>query len=98
MAPLYTKPKFLIGIANLFATGGATLYLKNKIEYSLEENEARSDEIEGTLRGHIGLIHEAHDRIEKKLGTAGIGAGGLENRDIYDQRGKDEKKDKKDNK
>ncbi|KAF2217838.1 hypothetical protein CERZMDRAFT_31806 [Cercospora zeae-maydis SCOH1-5] len=95
MAPFYAKPTFLIGVANLFATGGATLYLKNKIEYSLEENEARSDEIEGTLRGHIGLIHEAHDRIEKKIGSAGVGPGGLENRDIYDERGRDEKKIKK---
>ncbi|KAI5366408.1 hypothetical protein Slin15195_G079280 [Septoria linicola] len=92
MAPFYAKPSFLIGVANLFATGGATYYLKGKIDYSLEENEARADEIEGTLRGHIGLIHEAHDRIEAKVGSAGRGKGGLENREMYDQRGRDDKK------
>lgn len=90
--PLYTKPTFLLSILNLCATGGATYYLQNQISYSLEENEARADEIEGTLRGHIGLIHEAHERIEAKIGSAGIGKGGLENRDLYDQRGRDEGK------
>ena len=31
-----------------------------------EEQEARLDEIEGTLRGHVGLIEDSLDRIEGK--------------------------------
>lgn len=37
----------------------------------LEENEARMDELEGTLRGHIGLIEESLDRLEGKGGAPG---------------------------
>ena len=39
--------------------------------YNLEEHEARMDELEGTLRGHIGLIEEALDRLEGKAGEKG---------------------------
>lgn len=35
-------------------------------DYNLQEHEARMDELEGTLRGHIGLIEEALERIEGK--------------------------------
>lgn len=61
------KPKVLAPLAgNVLAIGGATYYLQSKLNYNLEEQEARLDEIEGTLRGHIGLIEDALDRIEKK--------------------------------
>jgi len=52
--------------ANLSAIGGATYYLRSHHIYNLEEHEARMDELEGTLRGHIGLIEDALDRIEGK--------------------------------
>ncbi|KAJ4401327.1 hypothetical protein N0V91_007991 [Didymella pomorum] len=72
---------------NVLAIGGATYYLQSKINYNLEEQEARLDEIEGTLRGHIGLIEDALDRIEKKP---------FQNHQekLYSQRARDEKKDK----
>lgn len=61
------KPKVLVPLTgNILAIGSSTYYLQSKINYSLEEQEARLDEIEGTLRGHIGLIEDALDRIEKK--------------------------------
>jgi len=48
-------------ITNLSAIGGATIYLRSCHQenigwhnYNLEEHEARMDELEGTLRGHIG--------------------------------------------
>ena len=51
---------------NLFAIVSSTYYLRSHHVYNLEEQEARLDEIEGTLRGHIGLIEDALDRIEGK--------------------------------
>jgi hypothetical protein len=51
---------------NLLAIGTSTLYLRSRLNYNLEEQEARLDEIEGTLRGHIGLIEDALDRVEGK--------------------------------
>lgn len=61
------KPKMLVPLAgNVVAITSATYYLQSKLNYNLEEQEARLDEIEGTLRGHIGLIEDALDRIEKK--------------------------------
>lgn len=89
---IFSKPSFLLGLTNLFATGGAVYYLQNKLNYNLEEQEARFDEVEGTLRGHIGLIEEALDRLEAKIGTGGRGKGGLENREMYEKRGKDDRK------
>ena len=63
----YTKPIHLIPTAlNLLAIGSSTYYLRSRINYNLEEQEARLDEIEGTLRGHIGLIEDALDRVEGK--------------------------------
>ena len=47
--------------------GASTYLLREHHIYNLEEHEARMDELEGTLRGHIGLIEEALDRLE---GTA----------------------------
>ena len=63
----FLNPKMLVPLTgNVLAIGSATFYLQSKINYNLEEQEARLDEIEGTLRGHIGLIEDALDRIEKK--------------------------------
>ena len=55
----------------LTAVGGATYNLRAHHIYNLEEHEARMDELEGTLRGHIGLIEEALDRLEGKGGVPG---------------------------
>jgi hypothetical protein len=65
------SPTFLMGLANLFAIGGATYHLRSHHIYNLEEHEARMDELEGTLRGHIGLIEESLERIEGKQLTKG---------------------------
>lgn len=75
----------------LTAIGGTAYLTRKQLDYNLEEQEARFDEVEGTLRGHIGLIEEALARIEKQVGSAGIGKGGLENREAYEKRGKDDR-------
>jgi hypothetical protein len=59
--------------ANLSAIAGATFYVHKFQVMHLEENEARMDELEGTLRGHIGLIEEALDRLEGKATEADRG-------------------------
>ncbi|KAF2846779.1 hypothetical protein T440DRAFT_471653 [Plenodomus tracheiphilus IPT5] len=65
--PWYTNAKIIYpATLNLLTIGGSTLYLRSRIAYNLEEQEARLDEIEGTLRGHMGLIEDALDRIEGK--------------------------------
>ena len=51
---------------NLAAIAGSTYLLREHHIYNLQEHEARMDELEGTLRGHIGLIEEALDRLEGK--------------------------------
>lgn len=51
---------------NLSAIAGATYLLRSHHIYNLEEHEARMDELEGTLRGHIGYIEESLDRLEGK--------------------------------
>jgi hypothetical protein len=80
------KAKRLIPISlNFLAIGGSTFYLRSKIDYNLEEQEARLDEIEGTLRGHIGLIEDALDRVEGKK-------NGNKMEELYSKRGRDEKK------
>lgn len=64
----------------------------NKLERNHEEAEARMDELEGTLRGHIGLIEESLERLEGK-GSGGWGKGmGEKGEQMYQSRGKDEKK------
>ncbi|KAK2611016.1 hypothetical protein N8I77_004399 [Diaporthe amygdali] len=57
----------LLGLANLSALGAATFYLKSLHMRNLEEHEeheARMDGLEGTLRGHIGLIEDSLERLE----------------------------------
>jgi hypothetical protein len=68
---------------NMLAIGGSTYYLQSKIAYNLEEQEARLDEIEGTLRGHIGLIEDALDRVEGKK-------DGKKMEELYGKRGREE--------
>lgn len=62
----WRSPTALLQLANLAALGGMTAYFKNHHDYNLQEHEARMDELEGTLRGHIGLIEEALERLEGK--------------------------------
>ena len=49
-----------------------------------EEQEARLDEIEGTIRGHVGLIEDSLDRIEGKPNS------GKQDK-LYNERSKDGK-------
>ena len=66
MNPLrFLSVKVLLGL-NLSALTASTYLLRSHHVYNLEEHEARMDELEGTLRGHIGLIEEALDRLEGK--------------------------------
>ncbi|CBX96031.1 hypothetical protein IAQ61_004856 [Plenodomus lingam] len=73
---------------NLTVVAGFATYLGSRVDKeldrNLEEQEARLDEIEGTLRGHIGLIEDSLDRIEGKPN-----AGKQE--ELYGKRGRDEK-------
>ncbi|KAI9715069.1 MAG: hypothetical protein M1812_006187 [Candelaria pacifica] len=82
------KPTFLLGTINLSAIFGSTYLLRSWHVHNLEEHEARMDELEGTLRGHIGLIEEALDRIE---GNATEADRGKKTADYYSKRGRDEK-------
>jgi hypothetical protein len=82
------KAKRLLPISlNLLAIAGSTYYLQSRVAYNLEEQEARLDEIEGTLRGHIGLIEDALDRIEGK-------EDGKKMEELCGKRGRDEKQKK----
>lgn len=81
----------ILGLANLSALGAMTLYFKSHHDYNLEEHEARMDELEGTLRGHIGLIEDSLERIEgQKINGQSERAQAL-----YLARGRDEKKGSK---
>jgi hypothetical protein len=91
MQSLFKAKRLLPTSLNLLAIGSSTYYLQSKIAYNLEEQEARLDEIEGTLRGHIGLIEDALDRIEGKK-------NGNKMEDLYGKRGRDEKTAKNDGK
>jgi hypothetical protein len=54
----------ILGIANLTVVGAATVYFKSHHERNLLQHESRMDELEGTLRGHIGLMEDALERLE----------------------------------
>lgn len=71
MSGSFRSPSFLIGLVNLAAIGGSTYWMRSHHVYNLQEHEARMDELEGTLRGHIGLIEEALDRLEGHGGERG---------------------------
>ncbi|KAM0800449.1 hypothetical protein BDR22DRAFT_889495 [Usnea florida] len=84
---LLRHPLLLLGV-NLSAIASSTYYLRSHHIYNLEEHEARMDELEGTLRGHIGLIEEALDRLEGK-GTEADRNKKMN--EYYGKRGRDEK-------
>ncbi|KAI9894639.1 MAG: hypothetical protein M1814_001995 [Vezdaea aestivalis] len=65
-------PLTALGV-QLSALAGTTCLLRAHHIYNLEEHEARMDELEGTLRGHIGIIEEALDRLEGKATEADRG-------------------------
>lgn len=50
----------------LSAIGASTYHSRQQHQTTREEQDARLDEIEGTLRGHVGLIEDALDRLEGK--------------------------------
>ena len=72
MASIIRNPLFSL-VTTLAAVGSSTYLLRSHHIHSLEEHEARMDELEGTLRGHIGLIEEALDRLEGKATEADRG-------------------------
>ncbi|OCL06901.1 hypothetical protein AOQ84DRAFT_68714 [Glonium stellatum] len=65
---LYWNPAALLGCMNLAAIFGAIIYLRSHHIHNLREHEAWIDEIAETLRGHIGLIEGAVERLENKHG------------------------------
>ncbi|QDS72639.1 hypothetical protein FKW77_002387 [Venturia effusa] len=66
----FLKPRTAIPLAtNLLAVGAATVYLRSHLVFNHQEAEARMDEIEGTLRGHIGLIENSLERLELETGS-----------------------------
>ncbi|KAK5461291.1 hypothetical protein LTS15_003354 [Exophiala xenobiotica] len=78
-------------LTNLTAIGGATYYLQTWHKFNYEEHEARMDELEGTLRGHIGLIEESLDRLE---GKGGEEDRGKKMNEYYGKRDRNEKREK----
>lgn len=78
----------ILGLANLSALGAMTFYFKSHHDYNLEEHEARMDELEGTLRGHIGLIEDSLERIEGQK----INGQSEKAQALYAARGRDDKK------
>ncbi|KAF1943707.1 hypothetical protein EJ02DRAFT_127074 [Clathrospora elynae] len=84
---LFKNDLVLVG-TNLSVVAGFATYLGSRVETKLdrmeEDQEARLDEIEGTLRGHIGLIEDSLDRIEGK-------PDGGKKDGMYDTRGRDTK-------
>lgn len=80
----------VLGVANLAALAAATMYLKSHDESNLAQHEARMDELEGTLRGHIGLVEESLERIEGRK-MDGLGAKAEQ---MYTARGREDKKGK----
>ena len=79
--------------ANIALTGTAFWNLREHHVYNLEEHEARMDELEGTLRAHIGVIEESLDRIEKTVNSKPEGTkfAGDKSDAYYAKRGRDKK-------
>lgn len=84
----------LLGLANLAALGAATLHLRSHHVRGLEAHEARMDELEGTLRGHVGLIEDALERIEGRR----IDGQSERAQALYTSRARDGEKKKKESK
>lgn len=55
----------------LGAIATSTWAQRNYFLVKEDQADARMDELEGTLRGHIGLIEDALDRIEGKTPPEG---------------------------
>jgi hypothetical protein len=72
MASLTRSPAAILSALSLVSVVGATVHLRSHLVHNHEESEARLDEIEGTLRGHIGLIEDSLERVEKKIGSENI--------------------------
>lgn len=53
----FRNPVVLLGV-NLSAIAGSTLYLRSHHVYSLEEHEARMDELEGMYMGILRLVEK----------------------------------------
>ena len=66
MSQALRNPGLIGSLINLSAIGASTFYLRSLFNRNLEEQEARFDEIEGTFRGHVGLIEESLERLEGK--------------------------------
>lgn len=84
---------FGLTAVNVVLTGTAFYNLRDHHIYNLEEHEARMDELEGTLRAHIGVIEESLDRIEKTVNSKPEGTefAGNKSNEYYSKRGRDEK-------
>lgn len=84
-------------IGTTLTTSGYLIYdNRQKHNFTYEEMEARMDEVEGTLRGHIGLIEDSLQRIEErqdgKKVTGGWGQGmSAQAEESYSKRGKDDR-------
>lgn len=82
---------------NLALTGAFFADNQAKHKSTYEEMEARLDEVEGTLRGHIGLIEDSLKRIEdRQMGKQDIKGGwgqgmSAEAAESYGKRGKDDR-------
>ncbi|PMD30782.1 hypothetical protein L207DRAFT_519890 [Hyaloscypha variabilis F] len=85
VAPL-RNPAFF---TTLFSVAGSTYLLRSHMIELSEDHEARMDELGGTLRGHIGHIEEALDRLEGKATEADPGK---KMNEYYGKRQRDEKK------
>ena len=72
MAAIARSPATILSALSLASVAGATYHFRSHLIHNHEESEARLDEIEGTLRGHIGLIEDSLERIEKKIGSENI--------------------------
>ena len=73
MSSFLRNPAVIFGTFNLIGIMSSAVYLRSHHVYNLEEHEARMDELEGTLRGHIGYIEEALDRLEGKAKAGDLG-------------------------
>jgi hypothetical protein len=72
MASFARNPSAILSAITLATVVGSTYQLRSHLIHNHEESEARLDEIEGTLRGHIRLIENSLERIEKKIGSENI--------------------------
>ncbi|KAL3418875.1 hypothetical protein PVAG01_09096 [Phlyctema vagabunda] len=77
-----------LNLTTLLGLAGSTYLLRSHMVELSEDHEARMDELEGTLRGHIGIIEEALDRLEEK-GTEADRGKKME--EYYGKRARDEK-------